>query len=147
MRSDRPWPRQSSAATAKPRDRKSRTVSKYFSIHSPRPCKMTTVPLRPAGGSQRAKRKLTPSGVFNSPVTKLSGTGLAGMETSFMETVRAWRLDAYNSTPRLLNQMYGTKPVRADRGGGLDRLYARCSCWRCCQGRREAPPPPAVFDP
>jgi hypothetical protein len=66
---------------------------------------MTTVPLRPAGGSQRAKRKLTPSGVFNSPVTKLSGTGLAGMETSFMRTVRGSRAHAYNSPSKLLNLM------------------------------------------
>src|ERR1700719_2169222 len=116
MRSDRPWPRQSSVATAKPRERRSRTVSKYFSIHSARHCKMTTVPLRPAGGSQRAKRKLTPSGVFNSPATKLSGTGLAGMETSFMEIVRGSRPDAYNSPSKLLNLM----PVRDVRR----RLYA-----------------------
>src|SRR5580693_6754613 len=32
-------------------------------------------------------------------------------------------------------------------GGGLDRLDVCCSCWHSCQGRREAPPPPAVYDP
>src|SRR5580704_14116970 len=85
MRSDRPWPRQSSVATANPRARRSRTVSKYFSIHSLRPWQMQTVPRRPAGGCQRAKRIDTPSGVLSMPVTKLSGTGLAGIETSFME--------------------------------------------------------------
>src|ERR1700678_1969080 len=72
-------------ATAKPRLRKSRTVSKYFSIHSVRPGKMQTVPRRPGGGAKRAKRNCTPSGVFSMPVTAPSGTGLAGMETSFME--------------------------------------------------------------
>src|SRR5580658_6502585 len=71
-------------ATAKPRLRRSRTVSKYFSIHSVRPGRMQTVPRRPAGGAKRANRKCTPSGVFNMPVTASSGTGLAGMETSFI---------------------------------------------------------------
>jgi hypothetical protein len=51
--------------------------------------------LRPTGGAQRAKRKLTPSGVLMLPVTTSSGTGLAGMETSFMvaenEPVRGGR--------------------------------------------------------
>ena len=54
-------------------------------MNSARPCSTTTVPLRPAGGAQRAKRKVTPSGVLMLPVTTSSGTGLAGMETSFME--------------------------------------------------------------
>ena len=84
-RSDMPCPRQSKVATAKPRARRSRTVSKYFSMYSARPCSTTTVPLRPAGGAQRAKRKVTPSGVLMLPVTTSSGAGLAGMETSFME--------------------------------------------------------------
>ena len=83
-RSDRPCPRQSKVATAKPRARKSRTVSKYFSMYSARPCNSTTVPLRPGGGSKRAKRSETPSGVLTAPVTTWSGTGLAGMEMSFM---------------------------------------------------------------
>src|SRR5215468_7894376 len=71
-------------ATAKPRSRKSRTVSKYFSICSLRPVKTQTVPLRPAGGAQRAKRSSAPSGVLMMPETTSSGTGLAGIETSVM---------------------------------------------------------------
>jgi len=78
----------------------SRTVSKYFSIHSARPWKMHTVPRRPAGGSQRAKRKLTPSGVLSMPVTKLSGTGLAGIETSFMRPKLSGCGFAYSSLAR-----------------------------------------------
>jgi len=70
-------------ATAKPRARRSRTVSKYFSIHSLRPGRMHTVPRRPAGGNQRANRSETPSGVLSVPVTMHSGTGFAGIETSF----------------------------------------------------------------
>ena len=57
-RSDRPCPRQSSVATAKPRARRSRTVSKYFSMNSARPWNRQTVPLRPGGGCQRAKRSV-----------------------------------------------------------------------------------------
>ena len=38
-------------ATAKPRSRRSRTVSKYFSIISLRPVNTQTVPLRPDGGA------------------------------------------------------------------------------------------------
>src|SRR5215471_18594969 len=71
-------------ATAKPRSRKSRTVSKYFSICSLRPVKTHTVPLRPAGGAQRAKRSSAPSGVLMVPETTSSGTGLEGIETSVM---------------------------------------------------------------
>src|SRR5262245_52107654 len=71
-------------ATAKPRSRRSRTVSKYFSIISLRPVKMQTVPLRPDGGDQRAKRSSAPSTVLMVPVTTFSGTGLAGIETSVM---------------------------------------------------------------
>src|SRR3984885_4537995 len=80
-------------ATANPRARRSRAVSKYFSIHSVRPGNMHTVPRRPAGGSQRAKRSDTPSGVLSVPVTTLSGTGFAGMETSFIgksATGKSW---------------------------------------------------------
>jgi len=75
-------PRQSIIATAKPRSRRSRTVSKYFSICSLRPVKTQTVPLRPAGGAQRAKRSSAPSGVLMVPLTTFSGTGLDGIETS-----------------------------------------------------------------
>ena len=46
--------------------------------------KTQTVPLRPAGGAQRAKRSSAPSGVRMVPVTTSSGTGLAGIETSVM---------------------------------------------------------------
>ena len=46
---------------------------------------MQTVPLRPGGGAQRAKRSSTRSGVFSVPVTTSSGTGLAGMDMSFMK--------------------------------------------------------------
>src|SRR5438105_6849003 len=75
-------------ATAKPRSRKSRTVSKYFSICSLRPVKTQTVPLRPAGGAQRANRNSAPSGVLMVPETTSSGTGLAGIETSVMRRNR-----------------------------------------------------------
>src|SRR2546430_11924329 len=83
-RDECPCPRQSMTATVKPRLRRSRTVSKYFSMNSLRPVKTHTVPLPPAGASQRAKRNSTPSGVVILPVTTSSGTGLPGIETSFM---------------------------------------------------------------
>src|SRR4051812_7398978 len=73
-------------ATAKPRARRSRTVSKYFSMNSARPVNRQTVPLRPGGGAQRAKRMSTPSRVLSMPLTTSSGTGLAGMETRVMES-------------------------------------------------------------
>ncbi len=41
-------------------------------------------PLRPGGGSQRPKRKVTPSGVLMTPASPWSGTGLAGIEMNFM---------------------------------------------------------------
>src|SRR5262245_61415927 len=85
MRSERPWPRQSSVATAKPRALSSRTISKYFSMNSMRPWKMHTVPLRCDGGGQRANLIEMPSRVFRTPTTAPSGTGLAGIETSFIE--------------------------------------------------------------
>src|ERR1043166_388547 len=62
---------------------------------------MQTVPRRPGGGCQRAKRSDTPSGVFKQSVTKLSGTGLAEMEMSFIEAGRL--CPAYSSLPPLLN--------------------------------------------
>jgi hypothetical protein len=46
--------------------------------------KTQTVPLRSAGGAQRANRSLAPSGVVIEPVTTSSGAGLAGIETSVM---------------------------------------------------------------
>ncbi len=88
-RSDIPWPRQSSVATAKPRARSSRAVSKYFSMNSARPWNRQTVPLRPGGGCQRAKRRLTPSRALIVPETTSSGTGLAGMETRIHGHVEA----------------------------------------------------------
>src|SRR5579859_4896815 len=81
-------------ATAKPRSRKSRTVSKYFSMYSLRPWKMQTVPLRLAGGDQRANRISAPSGVLIVPETASSGTGLAGIETSDMEPTRGRKIAA-----------------------------------------------------
>ena len=86
-----PCPRQSIIATAKPRSRKSRTVSKYFSMYSLRPVKTQTVPLRLAGGAHREKRNSAPSGVLIVPDTTSSGTGLAGIETSVMEANRLGR--------------------------------------------------------
>ena len=53
--------------------------------------------LAPGRRRQRAKRSDTPSGVFSVPVTTLSGTGLAGIETSFMRAVKPKRPDAYSS--------------------------------------------------
>src|SRR5690606_22398366 len=106
-RDECPCPRQSIIATAKPRSRKSRTVSKYFSICSPRPVNRQTVPLRPCGDGHRAKRKSTPSEVLTAPLTQFSGTGFAGIESSFMtnrleeKPERADRLTA--AVSRLLN--------------------------------------------
>src|SRR5262249_3574235 len=54
------------------------------SMNSARQGNRQTVPLRPGGGAQRAKRSETPSRVLTVPVTTPSGTGLAGMETRFM---------------------------------------------------------------
>jgi hypothetical protein len=65
-RSDPPWPRQSIAATAKPRLNNSPTTSKYFSMNSPRPPSRTTVPMGD-NGAQRAVRKRTPSAARISP--------------------------------------------------------------------------------
>src|SRR6185295_15268657 len=45
---------------------------------------MQTVPRRPGGGAHRAVRSVTPSGVFSIASTAPSGTGLAGIETSFI---------------------------------------------------------------
>src|SRR5258708_32657498 len=90
-RSDNPCPRQSSVATANPRARKSRTVSKYFSMNSARPWNRHTVPLRPGGGAHRAKRNETPSGVFKVPDTTSSGAGLAGIEMRVMTCRKAAR--------------------------------------------------------
>src|ERR1700719_488097 len=48
---------------------------------------MQTVPLHPdGGGGQRENLIEIPSGVFRIPITAPSGTGLAGMETSFIRT-------------------------------------------------------------
>src|SRR5579871_5012114 len=46
---------------------------------------MHTVPLRSRGAGQRANLIEIPSGVLRTPTTAPSGTGLAGMETSFIE--------------------------------------------------------------
>src|SRR5262249_708489 len=53
-------------------------------MNSARPPNKHTVPLRPGGGAQRANRSETPSEVFIAPVTTFSGTGLAGIEMSFI---------------------------------------------------------------
>ena len=64
-----------------------------------------TVPLRPAGGAQRANRNSAPSGVLMMPLTTSSGTGLAGIETSVMTENRlgekGWksRLEAQKRGP------------------------------------------------
>src|SRR5205823_62644 len=85
--------------------------------HSERPWKMHTVPRRPAGGSQRAKRRVMPSGVLSVPATKLSGTGFAGIEMSFMKTFgRAAVASAYNSMEMLLN-LSGRKRVPLPQPG------------------------------
>src|SRR5436190_21777258 len=57
-------------------------------MDSPRPANTQTVPLRPAGGAQRANRSSAPSGVLIVPLTTSSGTGLAGIETSVMRRSR-----------------------------------------------------------
>src|SRR4051794_39567256 len=89
-------------ATANPRSRRSATVSKYFSICSLRPVKTQTVPLRPAGGAQRAKRSSAPSGVLMVPETTSSGTGLEGIETSVMRQTR-------DRSERLVIKGFGVK--------------------------------------
>ena len=96
-RLDRPCPRQSSVATAKPRALSSRTTSKYFSMNSVRPWKMHTVPFLPAGGGQRANLNVAPSGVLNTPVTAPSGTGFAGIETSVTVEAGGERVSAPGS--------------------------------------------------
>src|SRR5215475_2591137 len=59
---------------------------------------MHTVPLRPdGGGGQRVNLIEIPSGVFRTPTTAPAGTGLAGMETSFIgehfrKFARWWRV-------------------------------------------------------
>src|SRR5262249_17782766 len=73
-------------------------------MNSARPCRTTTVPLRPGGGAQRAKRRLTPSEVLIAPATTSSGTGLAGMETSFMkEEGERWALRGFSRGATALN--------------------------------------------
>ena len=70
-RASRRWRRQSRARA----DRApSRNISRSIRCGP----EMQTVPLRPAGGSQRAKRSDTPSGVLSVPVTTPSGTGIGG---------------------------------------------------------------------
>src|SRR5215472_13722868 len=83
---------------------------------------MQTVPRRPAGGSQRAKRSVTPSGVFSEPATKLSGIGFAGIEMSFMEK-RFGRAAAfaYNSRRRPLNVPMNTRGITARNSAELIR--------------------------
>src|SRR2546425_10175747 len=75
-------------------------------MNSARPGKRQTVPLRPGGGSHRANRNDTPSGVFSVPVTAPSGTGLAGMETRVMGWNEAGGGGAppYSSTHDRLNE-------------------------------------------
>jgi hypothetical protein len=106
-REECPWPRQSIIATANPRSRKSRTVSKYFSIGSLRPVKTQTVPLRPAGGAQRANRNSAPSGVLMVPETTSSGTGLAGIETSVMRRNRLGEKGWKSRVGSVENELFG----------------------------------------
>ncbi len=56
---------------------------------------MQTVPLRPDGGSQRAYRIDTPSGVFSMAVATPSGAGFSGMEISFIADSVMPRRDAF----------------------------------------------------
>src|SRR5262249_58789736 len=98
--------------TANARARRSRTVSKYFSMNSERPWNKQTVPLRPGGGSQRAKRSDTPSGVLTVPETAASGTGLAGMETRFM---RGGSRTPYSRAPGSLHATESKKVAQQDR--------------------------------
>src|SRR5580693_6231124 len=98
-------------ATAKPRLRKSRTVSKYFSIHSVRPGKTQTVPRRPAGGAKRAKRICTPSAVLSMPLTAPSGTGLAGIETSFIGPWAETKPRLYQQSAEAQSSAVGRAPI------------------------------------
>jgi hypothetical protein len=69
-RDECPCPRQSIIATAKPRSRRSRTVSKYFSmLFGTRRLKTQTVPLRPFAGRLPARKPQL------SAVRRLDGAG------------------------------------------------------------------------
>src|SRR5579872_1251318 len=73
---------------------------------------MHTVPRRPAGGCQRAKRIETPSRVLRKSVTKLSGTGLAGIEIRLIGGFRRLHV-AYNSPRPRLNQTIAAQTAAA----------------------------------
>src|SRR6185437_10094843 len=73
---------------------------------------MHMVPRRPAGGCQRAKRIETPSRVLRKSVTKLSGTGLAGIEIRLIGGFRRLRV-AYNSPRPRLNQTVAAQTAAA----------------------------------
>src|SRR5258708_21067287 len=88
---------------------------------------MHTVPLRSDGGGQRANLIEIPSGVLRTPITAPSGTGLAGMEMSFIARVcpAIWRcppLIAYrnrrqrstSAQPFLTIPRAGAQPCRFD---------------------------------
>src|SRR5882762_4224449 len=78
---------------------------------------MHTVPLWLGGGGQRVNLIEAPSGVFRTPARAPSGTGLAGMETSFIrehfrnaalgrsvETYKQWgRIYRLSESPAALN--------------------------------------------
>src|SRR5262245_49506786 len=84
-------------------------------MKSERPWNRQTVPLRPGGGAQRAKRSETPSGVFRVPETTLSGTGLAGMETRVMDP-RAGSSDALYQGASAAQSHSGAEHRQEDAG-------------------------------
>jgi hypothetical protein len=93
-------------ATAKPRRRRSATTSKYFSMNSPLPWNMHTVPRR--GGrvaSQRANRNRMPPGDLRTPAVAPLGTGfLASATRSIAEEVpyaRATQGNLYQQGARI----------------------------------------------
>src|SRR5260370_24262093 len=107
-------------ATAKPRARASETTSKYFSMNSARPGSTSSVPLRPWGGAQRAKRNATPSGVLRTPVTAPSGTGFAGVEMSVIRAAGLRReARPYSSPAPGLNArgLSQARPLAAENPG------------------------------
>ena len=86
-RSEPPWPRQSIAATANPRDSSSSTTSKYFSMNSPRPPRTATLPREGDVDAQRAVRNRTPSAARISSSMPFGGAGLSSVDVKAIDAV------------------------------------------------------------
>src|ERR1700719_3380335 len=90
---------------------------------------MQTVPLHPdGGGGQRENLIEIPSGVFRTPITAPSGTGLAGMETSFIRKYfrnSAALHDCCRSEPA----RDGPHPSLIGIAGSTQREHGKSSLW------------------